>query len=332
MSQQGNDGEMKSRSRIYSASEEDRIKVEVESVAEAEGIDLEILSKLKQADARQGIELQKIQPDAELESGTSLGLWVLLLGVLTLIAFGLNDTLQTLIALWQSTPIWAGVLMLISAAFWSAVVLLIAREVNGYRQSLKIDENHANSEQIQALLQQNPDAKTLLKTLEPRLKALKRSHQARNWVQQFEFSIKPNHTAQQVWQIYQTKVEQPLAEQAKALLTKEMKKSAALTFISPNDSFQNLILLWRSAAIMRQISRLYGLRPGVVGSLHLLKVAMQNVLAENIADMGMEALAKEMGNALSGKLFEQGGMATTASLLIYRLGNQLIRQLSLTKR
>jgi putative membrane protein len=110
-----------------------------------------------------------------------------------------------------------------------------------------------------------------------------------------------------------------------------MLQGAGLSLISPNSSVHTLILLWRSAKLVREIAQCYGVRPRFFATLTLLKIALENAVLQQGSDLLIDAGMNKLSEGVLSLLAEKGAEATVTSLLIRRLAKATIEVLDVTR-
>ncbi len=125
--------------------------------------------------------------------------------------------------------------------------------------------------------------------------------------------------------LFETEVLRPLDEQATAVIARTAKITAVVTAISPFAAVDILLTAWRNLAMVRQLAGLYGGRPGLAGTVKL----MRRIFLHMALTGGMEAgdgLAGEMlGGGVAGKLSARLGQGVVNGLLTTRVGIAAIR-------
>ncbi|NBC32084.1 MAG: TIGR01620 family protein [Alphaproteobacteria bacterium] len=120
--------------------------------------------------------------------------------------------------------------------------------------------------------------------------------------------------------LFEHEVLKPLDRQASAAIGRTAQMTAVFTAISPFAAVDIMLTAWRNLALIREIASLYGGRPGLFGSVKLLR----RVLLHLALTGGMEAtdgLASEMlGGGMAAKLSTRLGEGLVNGLLTARVG------------
>jgi putative membrane protein len=112
----------------------------------------------------------------------------------------------------------------------------------------------------------------------------------------------------------------PLDRQGRQLVIRGARDIGALTALSPLGVLDGLIVLWRTLSMLRAIARLYGVRPGAVASLRLLRRTLAHVLAAGAGELLSDAAIEAAGASLLSVLSARVGQGAVHGLLAARLG------------
>ncbi|WP_127470826.1 DUF697 domain-containing protein [Thiomicrorhabdus aquaedulcis] len=284
-------------------------------------------TKLNQRAPEMGLPnpLPSLKSDEERNTmaGSSWGWWALGLGLTSIIAFAVLDAVLFLQTLFAESPIISTVLAGLLLAFLVVAGLFINREVQGYRSIepfLQVQTHIVD-------LASKDDRAFTLKTLQKHAKQQAGSRFAQDCYHQFFSSLKPHHSNAELLSLYEQKVHGLIHAKAQAVLKKESLLSGGLAFVSPNSLIQTTLILWVSVRTLRRIAQVYGLRPGKVGGVKLLRITLENLAAQGVLDVISDEIANQIGSSLAAKFIENSAQAVAASALNIRLGKALIRQL-----
>jgi len=299
------------------------------SIGEAEGKlapDLN-LESLKISSTDNSPVKKEAEDTAPVKLKISWVFWLLFFAAMSFLLFNGYALGTTVLEAYESSLYLAILMAVSSLGFIGLLGYGITKEVIGFL-SLKQLGQGFDLEQLRE--QNNLDLTT--KKLKEHAKSQQKSEMASSFNQRFFASIQSHHTNDDVIDMYISNVEEPLLRKAKDILKQEAMRSGGVTFISPNEFIQTLTLLWTNLRVLRLISQLYGIRPGVLGNIKLLGMMWQNVLLQNATDVIAEQLVRDVSNKFLGTIAEKAGVAATSGGLTARLGLQLIKQLSLVAR
>ena len=108
-----------------------------------------------------------------------------------------------------------------------------------------------------------------------------------------------------------------LDHQAVALGRAAAVQSFAVTAVSPSPGLDALVFTWRGVRLVRQVAALHGLRPGLVGTVALLRRTLLDAATVAATDVAVDAAARAL---LSNKLLEQfAGEAAAGAVAARRM-------------
>jgi putative membrane protein len=112
----------------------------------------------------------------------------------------------------------------------------------------------------------------------------------------------------------------PLDRRANQLVLRGARDIGALTALSPLGLLDSALVLARTVIMLRAIARLYGVRPGAVASMTLLRRTVRNVLAAGVGDLVSDAAVEATGATLLSALSARAGQGVVNGLLAAKLG------------
>jgi putative membrane protein len=112
----------------------------------------------------------------------------------------------------------------------------------------------------------------------------------------------------------------PVDRQARRLVIRGARDIGALTALSPLGLLDSAIVLWRTLAMLRALARLYGVRPGPVASIRLLRRTLAHVLAAGVGELVSDAAVEAAGASLLSVISSRIGQGAVHGLLAARLG------------
>ncbi|MGH6912422.1 MAG: YcjF family protein [Geminicoccales bacterium] len=253
---------------------------------------------------------------------TGLGLFVLaLLGL---------EAYQYIDSLFETSPALG--------TLFTALLVLIAlgalgmawRELSGLMRLATVDQLRADARRLIGS-QVHGQAEALLGTIEG-------IYGARDEVQpriaRFRAAASDALNDGERLRLFATMVLEPLDRQGYRLVTNAARDIGALTALSPLGLLDGFIVLGRTMAMLRAIARLYGVRPGLLATLSLLRGALRNVLAAGVGDLVSDAAVETIGASLLSVLSARAGQGVVNGLLAAKLGlgaMQLCRPLPFTE-
>jgi putative membrane protein len=118
----------------------------------------------------------------------------------------------------------------------------------------------------------------------------------------------------------------PVDRRAYRLVLEASRDIGLLTALSPLGLMDGLLVLWRTLIMLRAIARLYGMAPGALASLALLKRCARNAALAGLADVVTHAAVEHVGASLIALLSARAGQGAGNALLAARLGVEAMRQ------
>ena len=112
----------------------------------------------------------------------------------------------------------------------------------------------------------------------------------------------------------------PLDRQGRRLVIRGARDIGTLTALSPLGLLDSAIVLWRTLTMLRAIARLYGVRPGTVASIRLLRRTLAHVLAAGVGELVSDAAVETAGASLLSVISSRIGQGAVHGLLAARLG------------
>jgi putative membrane protein len=123
----------------------------------------------------------------------------------------------------------------------------------------------------------------------------------------------------------------PIAREAEALGRNAAMQAFAMTAISPSPALDVLAFSWRGVRLVRQVAALHGFRPGIAGTIALLRRVALDAATVAATDVAMEAVLR---GALSSRFAEQiagetaaGAVAARRMILLSRAADEACRVL-----
>ena len=126
--------------------------------------------------------------------------------------------------------------------------------------------------------------------------------------------------------LFERTVLAPVDRAAYRLVLQGSRDNGLLTALSPLGLLDGLLVLWRTLMMLRAIARLYGMAPGAIASLALLKRCIRNAALAGLADVVTHAAIEHVGASLLALLSARAGQGAGNALLSARLGVEAMRQ------
>jgi putative membrane protein len=123
----------------------------------------------------------------------------------------------------------------------------------------------------------------------------------------------------------------PITRDAEALGRAAAVQAFAMTAVSPSPGLDVLVFSWRGIRLVRQVAALHGLRPGIAGTLALLRRVAMDAATVAATDVAVEAMLR---GVLSSRIAEHvagetaaGAVAARRMILLARATDEACRVL-----
>lgn len=126
--------------------------------------------------------------------------------------------------------------------------------------------------------------------------------------------------------LFERKVLAPVDQAAYRLVLESSRDVGLLTALSPLGLLDGVLVLWRTSILFRSIARLYGMAPGPLTTLALLKSSVRNAALAGLADVVTHAAVEHVGAGLLAMLSARAGQGAGNALLHSRLGIEAMKQ------
>lgn len=131
--------------------------------------------------------------------------------------------------------------------------------------------------------------------------------------------------------LVEAKMLAPIAQDAAALGRAAAVQAFAVTAVSPSPAADALIFVWRGLRLVRQVAALHGFRPGIAGTIALLRRVAVDAATVAATDVAVDAAVRGL---LSSKLAEHvageaaaGAVAARRMILLSRAADEACRVL-----
>lgn len=111
-----------------------------------------------------------------------------------------------------------------------------------------------------------------------------------------------------------------LDRRAYQLVVGAARETALATALSPAALLDVAIVLWRNLKLVRAVATLYGVRPGYVGSLRLLRRMLGNLAVAGVTESAHHVAVDALGGSLAAAISTRVGQGVINGLLTARIG------------
>lgn len=229
---------------------------------------------------------------------------------------------------WQAMPVLGGVASVLLLTTVYFIVRMVWRE---WRTLAQLKRREHQRQQCLRLLQapQRGEALPLLEAMVSQWPA------AQSTWPTFLAQQQSYHNDQELLQLFNHVVLQPLDKRAEQQIQKFASEAALMVALSPLALVDMALVFWRGLRLLNELNALYGLQLGYWARIRLIKMLMHNLIwvgaTELVTDLSATALSAE----LTGKLSARAAQGVSAGILTARLGltaQQLVRPLPLPNK
>lgn len=115
--------------------------------------------------------------------------------------------------------------------------------------------------------------------------------------------------------LVEAKVLAPIAQDAAALGRAAALQAFAVTAVSPSPGLDALVFAWRGIRLVRQVAALHGFRPGIAGTVSLLRRVAVDAATVAATDVAVDAMLR---GVLSSRIAEHVAGETAAAAVAAR--------------
>ncbi|GAA4871970.1 TIGR01620 family protein [Ferrimonas pelagia] len=236
---------------------------------------------------------------------------------LVMLAFGLLVLAEagwTLWQAWQRSPVLFG---LYSVALGGGVWLLLRlclREWRRLRQLKRAGEQRQCGQRILDSAQRG-EAPAFVAALSQRLPE---AHQAN--YQRWQQRCQPHHSDGELLLLYERTVLSEQDRAAQQCIYRFAAQASLLLAASPMATLDMALMLWRNQAMLDEVARIYGIEPGYLSRVRLVRGILVNLLYAGGSELAVDLGTQMLSTELTGKLSARIAQGLGAGLLTARLG------------
>ena len=136
----------------------------------------------------------------------------------------------------------------------------------------------------------------------------------------FRQALTDAHDDGEVVRLLDREVLAAIDRRAYQMVLRASRDTAVGTALSPAAILDLLIVLWRNLKLVREVSGLYGARPGSLGSLRLLRKMLANLAVAGVTESAHHVAVEALGGTLAAALSTRVGQGVINGLLTARVG------------
>jgi putative membrane protein len=132
--------------------------------------------------------------------------------------------------------------------------------------------------------------------------------------------LEPHHTGRDALELFSRFVLAPADRLAEGATRRATVQAFAINAISPTALLDTLLFAARAMRLIREIAEIYGQRPGLAGTVHLLRRLVSGAGLVGAVDLVGGVLAQQLGGAVVERLSASAAESAYAAQKMARLG------------
>jgi putative membrane protein len=142
----------------------------------------------------------------------------------------------------------------------------------------------------------------------------------RDAVNGYRAVVEPHHTGHDALELFSRLVLAPADRLAQAAIRRAAAQAFAINAISPTVLLDTLLFAARAMRLIREIAEIYGQRPGLAGTVHLLRRLARGAGLVGAIDVVGGVIAQQLGGAVLERLSASAAESAYAAQKMARLG------------
>ena len=139
-------------------------------------------------------------------------------------------------------------------------------------------------------------------------------------VNSYRAVLEPHHTGRDALELFSRFVLAPADQLAQAAIRRASAQAFAINAISPTALLDTLLFAARAARLIREIAEIYGQRPGLTGTVHLLRRLASGAGLVGAVDIVGGVIAQQLGGAVLEHVSASAAESAYAAQKMARLG------------
>ncbi len=243
----------------------------------------------------------------------------------------LYDAFYTASSMLTNAPLIGVLYVVMILALMGILGYGIFKEMLGYRKIKRIDQIQEEAKRLMTRKGKNA------RLFAQKIIALYRDHEdpeIREEVLAFEREL-PALMDDEILARLEEKVIAAMDEKAKAIIAKYANQTAISTAISPVAMIDAILILSRSHVMIKEIAKVYNLRPNLMGEIALVKKVFINLAFAGVTDIMLHHSPDILGASVLSKVSAHGAQGVANGILTARVGLSTLRAcrpVALTKK
>ncbi len=207
----------------------------------------------------------------------------------------------------------------------------IFKEMVGYRKIKRIDKIQEEAARLTTRRGKNA------RVFAQKIVAMYKDHEdpeIREAVEEFVSEL-PSLMDDEIMERLEEKVLAPMDEKAKRIIARYANQTAISTAISPVAIIDAVLILSRSHVMIKEIAKVYNLRPNLMGEMALVKRVFVNLAFAGATDIMINHSHDILGASVLSKVSAHGAQGVANGILTARVGLSTLRAcrpVALTKK
>ena len=139
-------------------------------------------------------------------------------------------------------------------------------------------------------------------------------------VASYRSALQPHHTGQDALELFSRFVLAPADQLAQTVVRRAAAQAFAINAISPTVLLDTLLFAGRAMRLIREIAEIYGQRPGLAGTVHLLRRIAGGAGLVGAVDIVGGFIVQQLGGAVIERLSASAAESAYAGQKMARLG------------
>ena len=139
-------------------------------------------------------------------------------------------------------------------------------------------------------------------------------------VNSYRAVLEPHHTGRDALELFSRFVLAPADQLAQAAIRRAAAQAFAINAISPTALLDTLLFAARATRLIREIAEIYGQRPGLTGTVHLLRRLASGAGLVGAVDIVGGVIAQQLGGAVLEHVSASAAESAYAAQKMARLG------------
>ena len=139
-------------------------------------------------------------------------------------------------------------------------------------------------------------------------------------VSHYRAVLEPHHTGRDALELFSRFALAPADQLAQAAIRRAAAQAFAINAISPTALLDTLLFAARAMRLIREIAEIYGQRPGLAGTVHLLRRLASGAGLVGAVDLVGGVLVQQLGGAVVERLSASAAESAYAAQKMARLG------------